>query len=327
MKISIAMASYNGAEYISEQLESFLRQTRLPDEVVITDDCSDDGTVKIIEEFAQSAPFDVRLYLNDHNLGYAGNFNKSLSLTTGDLVFLCDQDDVWFPEKIEIMERFSQEKEDFLIYMNDARLTNMSLTPSKYTKLNQIKMAGLPHSSFVMGCCCAIRRELLDIFLPIPSKLKAHDNWLVGIADDLGLKAINPVVLQYYRRHENNSSNIYENRLKKNTRCGLLLEKFKRSFFKDEASEFRFKVEQKKIFLFGIRSIETDVKSFSNCRVLNKESVLLIIDKRKQDLDYSEFRLLIRSSKLITRFALTSKRIFKERSSYRLRHIVRDLIG
>ena len=86
MKISIAMATYNGGKYLREQLDSFLAQTRLPDELVITDDCSTDDTLAIIETFAATAPFEVRWERNEQNLGYTGNFNKALMKAAGDLV-------------------------------------------------------------------------------------------------------------------------------------------------------------------------------------------------------------------------------------------------
>ena len=99
LRISIAMSTYNGGKYLQEQLDSFLAQTSLPDELVITDDCSTDNTLEIIQAFAAMAPFEVRWEQNEKNLGYTGNFNQALMKTTGDLVFLSDQDDVWFPEK------------------------------------------------------------------------------------------------------------------------------------------------------------------------------------------------------------------------------------
>ena len=119
LKISIAMATYNGAAYLQEQLDSFLAQTRLPDEVVITDDCSTDETLEIIKGFEESAPFNVHWEQNEHNLGYTGNFNKALIKTTGDLVFLSDQDDVWFRDKLEQVERYAAEHPAALVLMND----------------------------------------------------------------------------------------------------------------------------------------------------------------------------------------------------------------
>lgn len=218
LKVSIAMATYNGGQYLREQLDSFLAQTRLPDELVITDDCSTDDTLAIIEEFAASAPFEVRWERNEENLGYTGNFNKALMKATGDLVFLSDQDDAWFPEKLERMERYAREDPEALVVMNDAALTDGKLNDTGLTKLGQIASAGLSESSFVMGCCAAVRRELLDLCLPIPAGYKGHDGWIVKMAEGVGRKRVFRDVLQWYRRHEENESQFIANRTTKVTR-------------------------------------------------------------------------------------------------------------
>ena len=229
MKISIAMATYNGAEYLDAQLNSFVTQTRPPDELVVTDDCSTDSTVEILERFAQTAPFSVLVHRNQHNYGYCGNFNQALLRTSGDLVFISDQDDVWFPEKIERMVSFALHCPEALVVMNDAALTNADLSDSGLTKFGQIRSAGFKESSFVMGCCAAVKRDLLDLCLPIPEGFDAHDSWVVGIADALGRKRVLPEVLQYYRRHEQNESQWIVNRTTRVTRWSVRVERWKRS--------------------------------------------------------------------------------------------------
>lgn len=107
MKMSIAMATYNGARYLREQLDSFAAQTRLPDELVVCDDGSSDDTLNILEEFARTAPFQVRIFRNDVNLGYAQNFARALERCVGDLVFLSDHDNVWFEDKIDVKESYA----------------------------------------------------------------------------------------------------------------------------------------------------------------------------------------------------------------------------
>lgn len=218
MKISVALATYNGARYLEAQLDSFLAQTCLPDELIISDDGSKDETPEIVERLAATAPFPVFWSRNERNLGYCGNFNAALLRTTGDLVFLSDQDDVWFPEKIERMVGLAQANPRALVLMNDAALTDAALSDTGLTKQGQIRSAGLSDKVFVMGCCAAVRRELLDLCLPIPEGLRAHDNWIVGIADALERKLILPDVLQYYRRHGNNESQWIVNRASRVTR-------------------------------------------------------------------------------------------------------------
>ncbi len=100
-KVSIAMCTYNGQRFLAQQLQSFLDQTVQPDELVVCDDVSSDDSVAVVEAFAARAPFAVRVFRNPQNLGYIRNFEQAIAQCTGDLVFLCDQDDVWDPHKIE----------------------------------------------------------------------------------------------------------------------------------------------------------------------------------------------------------------------------------
>jgi glycosyltransferase involved in cell wall biosynthesis len=100
--ISIAMAVYNGERFLPEQLDSLLRQTRLPDEMVVSDDASTDSTVKIVSEFAARAPFPVRILVNDQNVGCTKNFERAIRECAGEIIFLCDCDDVWYPEKVRL---------------------------------------------------------------------------------------------------------------------------------------------------------------------------------------------------------------------------------
>ena len=108
--ISIAMTTYNGAQFVQAQLRSILEQTRQPDEIIICDDGSRDDTVNIIRHVMETSGTDrIRLVENEENLGYIRNFYKAISLTKGDYIFLADQDDIWHREKLEkslaIMER------------------------------------------------------------------------------------------------------------------------------------------------------------------------------------------------------------------------------
>lgn len=211
MKISVAMATYNGAEWISEQLDSFLSQTRPPDELVITDDQSRDATVEIARAFGQRAPFTVRVEVNENTLGVRGNFERALSLCTGDIILLCDQDDTWFDTKIERHIALLETVDRPACVMTDAVLTDGALNATGRTKLGALRAAGLPDRDFVMGCCVGMRRDLLDLALPIPSTAAAHDSWVVGLSDALGLTLRVEEAHQLYRRHGKNESQFFVN--------------------------------------------------------------------------------------------------------------------
>lgn len=212
MKISIAMATYNGQKYISAQLESFLRQLRQPDELVISDDGSTDNTISIVEGFKKRAPFPVFIFRNKETLGYTGNFNRALSETTGDLIFISDQDDVWYKKKLKLIEEVALKRPESVVIMNDALIADEHLQSAGVTKLEQICSAGLPISSFVMGCCIAIRQEFLKAILPIPNSYHSHDGWIVSFADGIGRRHIVDHPLQFYRRHKSNTSKDLVNR-------------------------------------------------------------------------------------------------------------------
>lgn len=207
------MAAYNGAQFLSEQLASLASQTRRPDELVVVDDGSQDCTLQLLEKFSRTAPFDVRVFSNSSNLGYAQNFGKALSLCRGDIIFPCDQDDWWFDEKIATMlNEFSAYPETCLLFCN-AIFTDEDLRPAGMTKLGQIRANGLSDHAHVMGCCMAVRADLLQLALPVPKSVRGHDNWIAQIADELSISRRLEKPLQYYRLHGRNASDFFVNRV------------------------------------------------------------------------------------------------------------------
>ena len=98
LRFSVALCTYDGARYLTDQLDSFISQVRRPDELIICDDASTDESLDIIMSFAMHAPFPVRIYRNEHNLGFIKNFEKAIQLCDGDIIALADQDDVWYPD-------------------------------------------------------------------------------------------------------------------------------------------------------------------------------------------------------------------------------------
>src|SRR5690606_18954379 len=86
MKISIALAVYNGTNFLDQQLASFLKQTRLPDELVVVDDCSTDATVELLEDFAKTSPFPVKVFRNESNSGSTYSFGRAIEACSGDVV-------------------------------------------------------------------------------------------------------------------------------------------------------------------------------------------------------------------------------------------------
>ncbi len=216
-KISIAMAVYNGDRFIGEQLESFVRQTRLPDELVVSDNASTDRTVEIVRDFAARAPFPVRLYNNDSNLGVTKNFERAIRECSGDTIFLSDCDDVWYADKILRMELTLTGFPEAVMVICDAHLVDEHLTPlgrrlwqeegyhfpaggRAYLSTGQ---HNFPHS----GNCMAFRARLKHALLPLPEgsiyRYGYHDSFLclVAISSGLGQLAVVPAPLLSYRQH------------------------------------------------------------------------------------------------------------------------------
>jgi glycosyltransferase involved in cell wall biosynthesis len=205
MQVSVVLASYNGARFIGEQLESLARQTRLPDELVVCDDGSSDETMVLAEQFAASAPFAVRIERNPENLGFSGNFEKLLSLARGDTIFISDQDDIWYPEKIARVLAELDLRSDATMIVNDEHLMDADGRQLNATFLGNVRKLGYPDSYHSAGCCAALRRDLLPLVLPFHRGLN-YDQWISMMADLLGAKAVLDIPLQLYRRHDRNST-------------------------------------------------------------------------------------------------------------------------
>jgi glycosyltransferase involved in cell wall biosynthesis len=205
MKVSIALASYNGSRFIDEQLDSFVRQTRRPDELVVCDDGSSDDTVTRIERFAAHAPFEVRVERNASNLGFSGNFQKVLSLVTGDVIFISDQDDIWYPEKIERALAALEADPSIKLVINDEDLMDIDGNPLNATFLGNVRKLGYPDSHHGAGCCTTFRRELLPLLLPVDAPTN-YDLWISTLTEYLGIRTVIDVPLQLYRRHGENAT-------------------------------------------------------------------------------------------------------------------------
>ena len=207
--LSIAMATYNGEKYLSEQLASFLSQSIRPDELVICDDGSTDSTLNLLREFKAEADFDVIIVENENNLGYAKNFEKVISLCTGDVIFLSDQDDIWLPDKLNNVNRVFLDHKDINVVINNQYICdNTMLKQGSVTSLTQEKSFNGSYDLFVIGCCTAIRQTWLDVVLPFPLNWPlAHDDWIAFLSIESDCRYLMEEPLQLYRRHESNVSN------------------------------------------------------------------------------------------------------------------------
>jgi glycosyltransferase involved in cell wall biosynthesis len=216
MNLSIALCTYNGAVYLKEQLESIAAQTRTPDELVISDDQSTDDTLRLIEEFAATAGFPVRLSVNESNLGTAKNFEKAISLCRGDVILLSDQDDVWHGDKLESVERIFEAKPQLSLVFSNAELVDERLRLCEETLFDRLHFNDRKQrlvksgraldvqlrENLVCGCTMAFRANLKELVLPISGDGPlVHDGWIVLLIAAVGeIDFINRPLLKY-RQH------------------------------------------------------------------------------------------------------------------------------
>jgi len=216
--VSIAMATCNGAAFVDTQLASIAAQTRLPDELIVCDDTSDDATLDRLRTFAASAPFSVRIEHNPQRIGATANFERAVQLCSGDLIFLADQDDEWLPAKIEkLADRLDAEPTTGAVFCN-GRVGDGEQRPLGYDLWHALAFdareqravrSGRAHEVFARhvvaaGTGLAFRREFVAWLRPFPALRNAHDSWIAAlIAGVAGIECIAEPLIRY-RLHDAN---------------------------------------------------------------------------------------------------------------------------
>lgn len=209
--ISIAMTTYNGSKYISEQIKSIQNQTISDFELIICDDCSSDDTVKIINEF-QKKDSRISLHCNAHNLGFKKNFEQAVKLCHGDYIALCDQDDVWTDNHLEILLSGIG---DNLVISGNNELVDQNLNSlhkdffssnlfslKKYPVPDKILKKILLSGNCFQGASMLLKKEIIPIYLPIPETIKYHDSWLSALACSLNSFTVTNSIVTKYRQHQ-----------------------------------------------------------------------------------------------------------------------------
>lgn len=218
-KVSVALCTYNGARHLSAQLQSILEQTQLPDELVICDDRSTDRSVEIAREYATKTPMSVRVFVNEVNLGSTRNFEQAIRLAAGDIILLCDQDDVWLPDKVKrFAEMFaanpaidgffsnawvvsSEQEQGSVDLWSTLGVTGRSRRLATTNQMAELMV----RANVVFGTVFGIRARARAKVLPIPSSLPGghlHDGWIAMVlACQQSLQGFDEK-LSLYRQHE-----------------------------------------------------------------------------------------------------------------------------
>ncbi len=227
MRISVALATYQGERFLGPQLASIGSQTRRPDELVVCDDGSTDATVRMVSEFARRSPFPVELQIQRQRLGPARNFERAIEHCSGELIALSDQDDVWESRKLEMLERAMGRQGDPGLVFSDGEIVDagarslsvtcwesIGLTPRQLRAIE----SGRAFRAFVTrqrqvggtvpGATVAFRSRYRELALPFPEVIPMsgkgflHDSWIVLLVAAVSEVVAVPKPLVRYRRHD-----------------------------------------------------------------------------------------------------------------------------
>lgn len=217
MRFSVAMCTYNGADFLPAQLVSIAEQTRPPDELIVCDDASTDKTRALLESFARTARIPVSLYFADQNVGSVKNFERAIGLCNGDLIALSDQDDVWHSDKLQRIEQAFSNNPGAGLVFSDAELVDKNLKPMGQRIWNAVgfdvhkqklvregrSLDVLVNGWTVTGATMAFRSEYVKLALPIPTNIAMiHDGWIALTIAAVANVAFIEEPLISYRQHE-----------------------------------------------------------------------------------------------------------------------------
>ncbi len=208
--VSVAMCTYNGERFLREQMDSLVAQDYPNLEILVSDDCSTDTTLAILKEYEQRHE-NISVTQSEGNLGLVKNFQGIIARCSGDYIALCDQDDIWFPNKISTL--VAEIGAAALIYtpteMIDENGMRMNTT---FHDLRNIQLVdgkcykSLIFENCILGHTILFKRSLLEHALPFPAGITAHDQWLAIIAAIHGNIKLHKEPVSYYRKHGDNLS-------------------------------------------------------------------------------------------------------------------------
>lgn len=295
--VSICMATYNGEKYLKEQLDSLLNQTYKNIDIIIQDDCSTDTTMEILNSYKTFS--NIKVFQNTKNLGYVKNFETVLQKSTGDFIAICDQDDIWETDKIEIL--LNEIEDSSLIYSNsmlvDSQGNSLNKTLSQKLKNNFINShtaLNFLYDNSVSAHAVLFQKELLKYIIPF-SKNIYFDTWIAATASSYSSIKYIDIPLVKYRQHETNT---LANTPKKN---------------KNIKKEVLNKVQKKSK---EVEDILEKIEELMNLKTLHITELDTLKTLKKYYLEFNDswfniamFRFLLKNSD--TLFAITKKNKLK----------------
>jgi len=298
-KISVALCTFNGEKFIREQIDSLLNQTLQINEIIVCDDCSTDETIAILKEYALNHPGLFFIHQNEKNLRSVKNFEKAISLCTGDFIFLSDQDDIWVADKAaDFLDYFEKHPKISVLASNGYCIDGKSEILERYTFWDIpefLRTTKKPFSYYTImtsisnlatGATMALRKEFLSEVLPFPLVNLHHDEWIAIIASKINAFELLNKKYIYYRLHENQQVG------------GI-------SFRKNNA------VRKKLTEVYDVYNFDTSFKNFRKRLrklVLSHKKDLLLRDKvEKYSDDFSDNAQNIRKLYELTKAAMKKK--------------------
>ncbi len=252
--VSVAMTTYNGELFLEEQIESILAQSYKNLELIIVDDCSTDNTIKILYQYKQFK--NIKIFQNEERLGVIKNFEKAISLCNADLIALCDQDDIWYEDKIaklvEAIENAVLVCSDVVMIDRDRNIIHKSwfkyqsiYIPTKPNVFDEVV-----YQNYALGCTMLFKRELVTHIIPIPEDSLSHDWWIAANASLLGKFNVLKDPLMLKRKHNKNVSE---------TGADNLIVRFKKYFSKQDRQKrderYRTALKRIKCYLQYLRNL------------------------------------------------------------------------
>ena len=252
-EVDILLATYNGEKYIKCQLDSILNQTYTNIRILINDDASTDRTAEILKEYEKKDKR-IQVQYNEKNLGYIKNFENLLKRVESKFFMLSDQDDFWKPEKVEkSLNKIINENADLVFTDLEAVDENLNtITPSvvrfrnlkkNIDKHNDYKLVFLQNSG-VTGCTIITRKDLINKYLPIPTKEPmVHDWWMALLLGQNGKLCFLDEATIKYRQHGNNQIGINGMKDKIDT-----AEEYRKEYINLKLKQFNIYVENEEKF-------------------------------------------------------------------------------
>lgn len=206
-KVSVCMATFNGENFIATQLESILAQLDQNDEVIISDNCSTDRTISIINSFEDSRI----LLISFEKKSIVANFENALKYSTGDYIILADQDDIWKKGRVDVVRKGLENHSLVIVNCSivDENLIPFNQNTSVFICHRKGVVSNLISNSFI-GCCMAFDKSMLSVVLPFPLKIPIHDWWIGLIISAVSRVHYEETSRVLYRRHSHNASSTGE---------------------------------------------------------------------------------------------------------------------